>query len=91
VEDIQKLFTELKGKRDALAKKSAPLRAKRDKILEEIQPKLDEIRKLEAKYREIEQPELAGLDNQIGALARALGAKTLNATENEKKAAKAGK
>lgn len=64
----------LEAERDAILAKTAGLRAQRDALNEQVQPTLGEIRDLTAEIREVEQPRLHTVLNQLAALSRAMGA-----------------
>lgn len=87
---LNKAYEALQADKKEVLAKSTPLREKRDKLLAKIQPVLDEIKELEREYREIEKP-LYDIDNQIGAIARAAGAKSFGQeaarVESERQAA----
>lgn len=76
--EIQELFDKLKAKRDAITARSEPLKAERRAIQEQIAPLEANVRELTKQIREIENEDLFKLDMQISALARALGAKTID-------------
>lgn len=76
--DLRALFDQLREEKEELMAVSTPLRAERDSLLASIQPTLDAIKALEKQVRVIEQPRLADLDNQIGALARAMGGRSMS-------------
>lgn len=71
-DEARKLFADLTSKRDAILKKSAPLRAKRDKFANEAREK--EL----AMNKEISKAEegLGDIDRQRSRLVRMLGGKT---------------
>lgn len=52
----------------ALNEKSAPLRAQRDKLADSIRPTEDQIRDLNLKIKEIEQPRKGELERLVAAL-----------------------
>lgn len=79
--DLHQAFDRLQEEKALVQARAAPFRTERDALLNEIQPKLDRIRQLEGKYREIEQPRLAQLDGQISAIARATGGRVLSEGE----------
>lgn len=76
--DLDSFLSLLQAEKSEILAKSTPLRAERDALLASIQTTLDQIRKLEKEYKAIEQPRLAELDNQISAVVRAKGAKTMS-------------
>jgi uncharacterized coiled-coil DUF342 family protein len=79
--ELRRTFDALRAERDNLAAQVAPLRAERDQLLASIQPTLDRVRELEKQYRAIEQPRLAAIDNQLGALAKAMGGRAMSRPE----------
>ena len=58
--------------KESVLKASAPYRASYEKVMKKIAPLEVEARELSFKIRQIEQPTLADLNNQIIALAKAL-------------------
>ena len=76
---VDELLREKQDERAALLAKSAPLRAKRDKLRAKIQPLEDEMRLLNLQIKETHGEKLFELENEIGALQRALGAKQFSA------------
>lgn len=76
--DLDVLLSALQAEKAELQALSNPLRAERDSLLASIQPTLNQIRELEKQHKQIEQPRLAELDNQISALVRAKGARTMS-------------
>jgi chromosome segregation ATPase len=74
---LHKMSKKLEGDREALLKKSAPLRERRDALDEQIQPLLAEQRDLNKKIHAIERPKLGEIDNELAGLARAMGARSL--------------
>lgn len=78
MQEFDELFAKLKAKRQAIVDESEPLRAKRYALQEQIAPLEAEVRSLTQQIRGIEGPELFKLDMQIGALAKATGAKTID-------------
>lgn len=65
----------LEAEKAALLQKTAELRAKRDALNAEIEPKKAELRELTKQIRAAEQPRLGVVENQLAALARAMGAR----------------
>lgn len=74
------LFDKLQKEKSDIEKKAAPLRAKRDKLLDEMRPTEAKVRALNDQIKAIEQPRMGELSGEISGLARALGAKTLSGT-----------
>lgn len=73
-ENMRKRFHELGRKRDAVLARTMPLRAERDKVLQEADARA---KALADQYKQIEKDEdLFGIDVERGMLARALGGKT---------------
>lgn len=73
-ETMRKRFHELGKKRDGILAKTMPLRAQRDKVVQEADAKA---KALAAQYLKIEKDEgLYDIEMERGALARALGGKT---------------
>jgi uncharacterized coiled-coil DUF342 family protein len=77
--ELRAVEEKLKAERDAVVKQSAPLRAKRDALAAQIQPVENQIRELNQAIKAIEQPRIAEIDNQLGAIAKATGGKSLQA------------
>lgn len=76
--EVKTLLEFLKAEKAKIETQTTPLRQKRDELLASVKPILDQVAKLEAQYREIEQPRLGELDNQISALVRILGARRMS-------------
>jgi chaperonin cofactor prefoldin len=68
---------ELEAQRDKVLADVAPLHAKREALLVQIQPLEAELREVNAAIKQAEQPALRDVGNELAAIARALGAKTL--------------
>lgn len=75
---LRALYDTLQAERAALVAKAAPLRTERDELLAQMAPMIKRERELIAAYRAIEQPRLAEIDTQLGALAKAMGGKALS-------------
>lgn len=73
MEDIRKVFDQLRAEKEALAARSAPLRAERDAVVQELAPLEARRRELDKQIKAVEMPRMAELDAQISALARSLG------------------
>ena len=82
---LKDMLASLQDERAALLAKSAPQRKKRDELLAKLQPLEDELRTVNAKIKDIHGNKLFELDNEIGAVQRGLGAKTLSARSDAKK------
>jgi uncharacterized coiled-coil DUF342 family protein len=77
VKEVKELIGSLEARRKAVLDKSAPFHAKRDELLKRLHPLEVELRELDRQIKAIEQPGVRDLGNQIAALHRAIGAKTL--------------
>lgn len=80
---LKTVLASLKSEREQLAAKSEPLKAKRTALQEKMQPMEVEARELTKQIRAIEGGQLVTLDKQIGVIARALGAKSINASPEQ--------
>lgn len=76
--ELRKSFNALQAKKEAIQKKSAPLYKQREGILKKLQPLEVELREVNKKIQKIERPHLGELDNQISAIARAMGGKSMS-------------
>lgn len=76
LEDRQR---ELETQVAAIEAKAAPLRAERDALRAKLQPGEAKERELNAAIKALEQPELSNVKNELAAVARALGAKSMKA------------
>jgi len=81
--ELWNLFQELQAEKEALRSKSQPIRDKRDKLQEKLQPIEDEMRELAKQFKAIEGTRMFELDQQIGAIARAMGGKTMSGGQAE--------
>lgn len=79
--ELRRMIDDLTAQKEKIVTKTEPLHVERDAILAEVQPKLDRVRELEKSYRAVEQPRLAEIDNQISALARAMGGRSMSQSE----------
>ena len=80
---LRAMFDRLTAEKEAIRAASAPLRAKRDALLAQIQPLEAEEREIIRQIHAIERPKLAQIDTELGALARAMGGKSLSAGSAE--------
>ena len=71
----------LKEEKAGLDNAVEPLRRQREELLNQIRPALGQITAIEKEIKK-SQPRIAALDNQIGALARAMGARAMSAGGN---------
>lgn len=78
--ETQQLFEHLRQEKAALEAVVNPLRDRIDELQQQIHPVIEEQRALAEQIQE-HTPRLVELDNQIGALARAMGARTLGGSE----------
>lgn len=69
--------TRLEGERAAVLEKAAPLQKRREELLTKISPLEVELRDVNKQIKEIEQPALRDIGQQLARIARAEGAKTL--------------
>lgn len=67
----------LDAERDALLAQIAPLHEQRDALIAQIQPLEAQLRKVQQQIKAIEQPRLRDIGNELAAIARALGARSL--------------
>lgn len=72
------LVEKLEKEKKAILDKSAPWREKRERLLKEIQPLEAKLREVDAKIKEIERPHLGKISNELGALAKAMGGRSMN-------------
>lgn len=75
--ELRKQFDALQAERAPLAAQVAALREKRDALARKLEPMEAELRAMAKEIAAIERPRLAELDNQIGALARAMGGRSI--------------
>lgn len=74
----------LQAEREAVVAKLAPLRTKRDKLRDELSKKEADLRAMNKQLLESdENRRLFELDNQIGALARGMGARSMSQPAGE--------
>ena len=73
------LVEKLEKEKEGIRKRSAPLREQREAIVKQIQPLEAKLQSIDAKIHEIERPRLAEIHNELGALARAMGGRAMNA------------
>lgn len=76
---LRALQEKAKKEREAVLAAVAPLHAKREALLAQIQPLEADLRTVNAEIKAAEQPALQNLGNEIAALAKAMGAKSLAA------------
>ena len=77
--NLEKLEREI----DTIEKRTAPLRAKMEKIQEKLQPLLAEERELAEQINKIERPALGEKKTALAALHRAMGAVTVSANSSD--------
>src|ERR1700749_397496 len=75
--ELRKSFNALQAKKEVLQKKSAPLYKEREALLKKIHPLEDELREINKKIQKIERRHLGNLDNQISAIAKAMGGRSM--------------
>lgn len=75
--ELRLMFDALRAQKEKLLVETAPIREKRELLLASIQPVEDEIRALGNELKTY-NPRLAELDNQISALARAMGGRRMS-------------
>lgn len=80
------IVKKLEQERDAIQKKAEPYRNQREELLRQIQPLEVKLRKVDEKIKEIERPRLPEINNELGALAKAMGGRSMN--ENNENASK---
>jgi uncharacterized coiled-coil DUF342 family protein len=78
--DLHAAYEKLQAEKARLDKVVGPLRAKRDAVVAKMQPLEAEARELAEKIKE-HQPALAAVNEQLGALAKAMGGKALSLPE----------
>jgi hypothetical protein len=78
-EEMRVRFKQLQAEIEAIEKKTAPMRAKYDKFVNESDAKA---KSMAAEYLKIEEP-LVALKNEFGTIARALGGRTGDPAETE--------
>jgi hypothetical protein len=67
----------LKSEKAAIQERSAGLRSEREALRQKVAPLEAEMRDLDKQIKAIEGPRLFDIDNQIAALARAMGARSV--------------
>ncbi len=72
-EDMRARFWELTTAKEALVEKVAPIRARHDEIRRAMEPIQAELNEVKKELIAAERPMLAEIDNEMTALARALG------------------
>lgn len=80
-EDLKKMLATLQAEKDEILSRSIPLRAERDALIAEMAPLLAKEKEIIQQYLAIERPRLSELDNQIAALAKAMGGRSLSNPE----------
>lgn len=75
--DLRVRFQVLQEKKAKLDRVVAPLREKRDALAAKIAPVEDEMRKLAAQIKS-HMPEMGRIDREMGAVARALGGRSMS-------------
>jgi hypothetical protein len=75
--EMRALMTILQKERAAIVEVSAPLREAREKLRVEMEPLETQLRELNAQIKRVEMPRLFDIDNQIGALAKAMGGRSM--------------
>jgi uncharacterized coiled-coil DUF342 family protein len=76
--ELKKLFDQLWEEKKELVEKAKPFRDEYDKIAKQISPFEVKQRELSKKFRSIEQPRMAELDQQLAAIAKATGGALLS-------------
>jgi hypothetical protein len=76
--ELEAVFNKLTADKEAILKRSAPFRAERDKVMEQMGPLQAKRRELDRKIIEIERPALAEIDTKLAAIARATGGRVLS-------------
>lgn len=76
--ELRAMMEKLNKEREEILARSEPLRRQRDILTQQIAPVLNEIKRLEREFIAIERPRLAEIDNQRGALAKAMGGRSLS-------------
>lgn len=72
------MVEKLEKEKETIMKKSEPFRRKREELLRQIQPLENELRKIDEKIKEAERPRLPQINNELGALAKAMGGRSMN-------------
>jgi hypothetical protein len=75
--DLWAQSEKLKSEKAAIQERSAGLREQREVLRRKIAPLEAQTRELDKQIKAIELPRLFEIDNQIAALARAMGAKSV--------------
>lgn len=83
MDELRTLYNQLKQEEATILATSAPVRAERDALQEDIAPLLAQDKALADQIRSIEQPRLAEVRNMLGPLAVALGGKSLPTDQPE--------
>lgn len=75
--DLWMAFQKLQNERSALLEANSPLTKRREELQSKIAPLEAEMRAVNKQIKEQLQPRLFEIDNQISALARAMGGKSV--------------
>lgn len=72
------LVKKLEEEKESILKRSEPYRQKREELVSKIQPLEAELRKVDKEIQKIERPRLPMISNELGALAKAMGGRSMN-------------
>lgn len=76
--EMKELFDKLMAEKVALVAKAKPFRDRYDELRKQMEPIEKEMREQIKGFRAIEQPRMAEIDQQLSAIAKATGGKSLN-------------
>jgi len=79
MQQVKSLFEDLKAQRAEVDAKMAPLIAQRQKLQAKMQPLEEQMRAVNDQIKALQGDDLVALDKQISTLARAMGARALQA------------
>ena len=75
--DLEAIVIDLKKEAVEIEKKSSDLRQTRDNLLKQIQPLEAKLREVDKQIIAIERPRLPQIKQQLGALAKTMGGKSM--------------
>lgn len=76
--ELKRLQETLQAEREAILKSSATLREQREALVAEIQPLELKLQQVNKQIIAIERPRLGEIDNQLGAIAKAMGGRAMS-------------
>lgn len=72
------IVKKLEQERDIITKKAEPYRHKREELIAQIQPLEAKLRQVDDEIKKIERPRLSEINNELGALAKAMGGRSIH-------------